>query len=215
MLRVACIAIISVAGCSDEIPRTKPPPREVDLRGIDFDNPLPGDAPRLVALLGVDGAEVAYRAQVALVGIGEPAIPSLIEGLRRQECFFVPARSRRALTSIGPSAIPPLLEVLNDPVYDQPLRNKGVRSIYWACRGRGSGSPDQADRPPAGTHGRRVHSAGGSRAGLCPRPRGDPSRHQTGGNATSRSGSQSAADGVARPAGETKLDEELHLECVV
>ena len=114
MLPTAGVAIIFVLACSQEITHAGPPACE-----FDFDNLVPTDAPQLVAILGADDRRDRERARLALVKLGRPAIPSLIEGLRREQPFGVLMNSASVLEGVGPPAIPSLLHAVGDIAYDQ------------------------------------------------------------------------------------------------
>ena len=125
-----CIVLASFLGCD-----SPPPPRQwlTDsqlLGSIDFNNPRPEDAPALVAVFDEHAFHICEAAMKALVKIGDPAVPALLDRFRLSVILPEEAKPRRSqnwraerlvidtFERIGPRAIPALLQALNDQAFD-------------------------------------------------------------------------------------------------
>jgi HEAT repeat protein len=113
--------LLAALGCDVSERTMYPDPRTIDwdrIESIDFENPTEKDIPVLISLFADHPGEILQRAYVALQRIGEPAIPALVENLRRDRDLrtrFIIRES--AIGRMGPAAIPKLLEVIDDPRY--------------------------------------------------------------------------------------------------
>ncbi len=113
---VLCLGLVS-AGCGQGAPST---PTPITSTG-EFANATAADAPGLVEVFrdrdNVARRQAAFR---AIVSIGKPAVPTLVDGLKDEDPE-VRIDCASALGEIGPAAleaVPALKNALNDDVGD-------------------------------------------------------------------------------------------------
>ena len=120
------------------------------IEAIDFDNPSQNDVQNLILLFHSDSDAIVNKAIATLERIGQPAVPRLVEELRRGNTPEMQTCASQALERIGPSAIPILLKKLNNPSYDKS-------SIYEVLGGIRPTSKEVIDALSAAIGDKNLH----------------------------------------------------------